>query len=263
LANRMRALDSAIQLADDLQKNLNVVWKRTKLFNCKFEKLFKNNWNIKIFESGSILKDNSTIERILVPYYKFLMRFSYEKYLYNTDINSLKEGDYNFAELSKYSKIYIQTGTNFFKKRKPYKGFEPIDELQDKITEVSQKFNDGTIGIHIRRGDNIISRQTSTTDDFIEQMNQALNSDPTANFFLATDSIEVENQMKKRFGKCILTYNKLLSRSSEKGIQDALIDLWCLSKTKEIIGSFWSSFSITAAELGSIHVKIVKKKDMK
>ena len=35
-------------------------------------------------------------------------------------------------------------------------------------------------------------------------------------------------------------------------MQDALIDLWCLAASRKIIGSYWSSFTDTAADMGGI-----------
>jgi len=71
-------------------------------------------------------------------------------------------------------------------------------------------------------------------------------------FFLATDSPEEEQDMKKLFGDRIITFAKKLDRNNPEAIQDALVDLLCLSKTRKIIGSFYSSFSDIAADIGYI-----------
>jgi hypothetical protein len=49
-----------------------------------------------------------------------------------------------------------------------------------------------------------------------------------------------------------------LSRKSVGGIQDAAIDLWILSRTQKILGSYRSSFSETASEIRGIPLKIIK-----
>lgn len=76
---------------------------------------------------------------------------------------------------------------------------------------------------------------------------------------MATDDLETENELIEKFTYKIITYKKELSRNTKKGIIDALIDLYCLSKTKYIFGSYWSSFSDIASRIGKIEVVTIKK----
>lgn len=69
----------------------------------------------------------------------------------------------------------------------------------------------------------------------------------------------IKDDLKKRFGESIITYNAELSRASENGMKDALIELLVLSKTKKIFGSWWSSYSEMAAKIGNIDLEILKK----
>jgi hypothetical protein len=46
-------------------------------------------------------------------------------------------------------------------------------------------------------------------------------------------------------------------RSEPAGVQDALIDLYCLAKTQKILGSFHSSFSEEAALPGGINPEVI------
>lgn len=103
------------------------------------------------------------------------------------------------------------------------------------------------VGFHIRRGDNIRSIQMSPTELFIDKMDELLGQG-VKKFFLSTDSKSEEDKLKKRFEDHIITTgNKVLNRKSQQGIKDALLDLVCLSRSAEIYGSYWSSFSETAA----------------
>jgi hypothetical protein len=53
-----------------------------------------------------------------------------------------------------------------------------------------------------------------------------------------------------------LWFIKELNRNSQQGITDAVVDMFCLSKTKYIYGSYWSSFSDIASVIGDD--KIIK-----
>ena len=42
-------------------------------------------------------------------------------------------------------------------------------------------------------------------------------------------------------------------------MQAAVVDLFVLSKTRRLIGSYWSSFTDTAAELGNLPLTIARE----
>lgn len=136
--------------------------------------------------------------------------------------------------------------------------FVPATEIMDVINRLKSFFSDHVIGIHIRRTDNIMSIKNNGIEDYFQFMDQSIEANPDIKFYLATDSMEVKLHMVKRYGIRILYHDVILDRKSEQGMKDAVVDLWCLSMTKEIIGSFYSSFSEIAAELGDINLKILK-----
>jgi len=91
-------------------------------------------------------------------------------------------------------------------------------------------------------------------------MQEAIQSDKETRFFLATDSIEEENTLKDLFkGRIIVQSDKKLRRNDPLAIKDALVDMLCLSKTKKILGSYWSSFSDTAASIGKIEIMVITR----
>ena len=53
-------------------------------------------------------------------------------------------------------------------------------------------------------------------------------------------------------GKIISNETRTLKRDSVDGMHDALLDLYCLSATDKLIGSYWSSFTDIAADMGKI-----------
>ena len=90
-------------------------------------------------------------------------------------------------------------------------------------------------------------------------MEEEVEKHPNVVFYLATDDFAVKNEICRRFGGKVLTLPTPTCRKSLAGIQNAVVDLWCLAHTKRLIGSYWSSFTDTAAELGRIPVTIVRK----
>ena len=91
-------------------------------------------------------------------------------------------------------------------------------------------------------------------------MDEYLMKDQHIKFFLATDSPDVEESIKSNYGDRIITHDKTLARNTVSGMQDSLIDLYCLARTNRIIGSFYSSFSEVAAKINNIELVQVYKK---
>ena len=109
------------------------------------------------------------------------------------------------------------------------------------------------VSVHIRRTDQVTSIAYSKTENFIQLMNREIDADPNVKFFLATDDKEEEALLRKTFpGRIVSNENRTLRRDSLDGMYDALLDLYCLSSCKKIIGSYYSSFTDTAAALGNI-----------
>lgn len=74
---------------------------------------------------------------------------------------------------------------------------------------------------------------------------------------LATDDPAIEYAIKERFPDRVVVRPKVFARDKAAGVRDALVDLLLLSRCRRILGSHWSSFSETAAEIGGIDLEIV------
>ncbi|KAA6326633.1 hypothetical protein EZS27_024282, partial [termite gut metagenome] len=111
------------------------------------------------------------------------------------------------------------------------------------------------------RADNVRSISKSPTELFISRMNDEIQRHPETLFYLATDSQEEKALLKSIFGKRVITLDKEISRRTPIGIENAVVDLFLLSKTNKIIGSFHSSYTEMAAELSGIECLIVKNRE--
>ena len=89
-------------------------------------------------------------------------------------------------------------------------------------------------------------------------MKREVATDGDVRFFLATDEAEVKTELKRIFPKRIITQEHPLQRHTLEGMQGALVDLWCLASTQSVLGSYWSSFSDAAAEIGHIPLTVVR-----
>lgn len=147
---------------------------------------------------------------------------------------------------------YLSSCYRLYPLENNYSNFIPKSDLLTKINLKKKGFGN-TYGLHIRRSDHVVSKNISTTDRFLNQVQEILNVEEDANFFLSTDDEKTKDELQNKFGNKILTnpisnYN----RNHPDAIKDAVIDLYSLSFTKKIFGSHQSSFSQTAADIGNI-----------
>lgn len=269
LANRLRVLNSCIVLHQYNKANFKVVWEENLALNCCFSLLFQPIDCFKIIKSSKALDyfasyapdSTSNFKGRLKKVKRRAAGIIWGEYYNDLMVKELRFND-DFWLKHLNEKAILDTCHDFFSvsdNHNHYDKFKPVNFLQEKIDKLSSKFQGSVIGIHIRRTDNKYSIEKSTDELFLRRIDEVLLKDSTTLFYLSTDSPEVETFIKSRFGERIISYeSKLLDRNHPKGIQDALIDLYTLSKTRQIMGSWWSSFSMVAAELGRIPLNIVR-----
>jgi hypothetical protein len=110
------------------------------------------------------------------------------------------------------------------------------------------------IGVHIRRTDNKKSIEYSPSRLFWETMETY----PNDVFFLASDSEEDRQEAYRRFPGRIITAGTLVPRYAPLGTYYAMLDLYCLSRCSQILGSYYSSFTEIAAAWGGIPLRVVR-----
>jgi len=129
---------------------------------------------------------------------------------------------------------------------------QPHAELQNVINDYAEKFKGRfVVGIHVRRkgmnyiglsGDELILHDYRTCAEYVAQENNVDNL--PVYFYISTDSPEVFNVIGKTFPTDrILQSPYPHFHGREKGIQDAIVDMWLLGETDEVIQSDGSTFS--------------------
>lgn len=246
LCNRMRAINSARILAEKRREKLTVIWFVNPELGCPFEKIFQPTKQfrvINIYSKWSLKKLFYQLSSML-----------FGSFIGNEDIRSHRqEGSLDDAFVSSLrSRVYIATEEHFYPCH-DYSAFVPADEVSARIDAKKQELGDHSVGVHIRRTDNLPAIDKSSTDNFILSMKKELEADPEAMFYLATDDLSEEEKLREVFpGKIISNRERDLSRNSVAGIQDAMLDLYCLASTRKIIGSYFSSFTDIAADMRQI-----------
>lgn len=265
LCNRMRAIDSAIALSEELDNKLQIYWEKNSGLNCGFHDLFEP-----ISPSVATVKDVNKKPLLLrnlgdkmpgIIFQKF-QRLFFDRIIFLREFSALHNNRYDFNELKNYRRILIESHSRFFysSNAPAYRYFKPLPEIEVRVREVTRQFSQDTIGVHIRRTDNKKSIDHSPFELFVHVMKKEIDFKPATNFFVASDSETVKTDLMKIFGdKILLSANKEAGRSTKSGMINAVVDLYALSRTKKILGSYWSSFSHTASHISGIEEIVVKK----
>lgn len=114
--------------------------------------------------------------------------------------------------------------------------------------------NQPVVGVHIRRGDNAWANTWCPDRLFPAVVRRVLDTQPDAVLFICSDSAESEASLLQEFGSRVLTYpHRSLDRGrSWEAVQDALVEMYLLARTKVIIRTPSSTFSQCAAWLGNL-----------
>lgn len=177
----------------------------------------------------------------------------------NDEIEEILKTGWDFETVSNSKRVLLFSGSQFL--GGPFHGelFVPVDHLQERIRAVTSDFGSSTVGVHIRRQDNTWAIENSPERLFVREMNRLVVDNADTVFFLATDCGETEQRMRERFPGQILSSNPERVRSTRAGIQDAVVDMYCLARTQHILGSHWSSFGRMAGALGGVKMSIMKE----
>ncbi|RMG25663.1 MAG: hypothetical protein D6730_10530 [Bacteroidetes bacterium] len=280
LCNRIRAIDSAISLCDRYGRDLSIIWLNDSSLNCNFHDIFTLTY-----------KGKTQIEIININGYQFLprqrvirlprlgikvLKTRIEAYISNAFFANV----YASSEHLKHKLRMREIDQLFYQKIEPvlssvlknmhsplmlescyrlcdtdehsYTYLQPVSDIEEKIKAKVEAFHH-TIGLHIRRTDNQRSIQVSTDEKIVRSLEVTLQQEPDSTFFLCSDSEATKQRLIELFGDKIIT-NEVASydRNKSGAIKDAVLDLYCLSRTEKIYGSFFSSFSQVAADLGHI-----------
>lgn len=260
LGNRMRAIASGIAIAQHYNVPAKVYWNIRQGLHAEFADLFKPLQvpSVELFTNTSWLYNIEFRKEYLLRFP--ILKLCAKNILFNHDIYR-ENGRDIFQILGKKlaGDTLLVSGCTMCKINNMNQLFVPIDDIQVSIDSVVSQFSENTIGVHIRRTDNKQSIVQSPLDAFYALMDKHIEEDNNVKFYLATDDDEVKGEMVKKYPQRVITQYDKTERNTLEGMKFAVNDMFCLSKTKKIIGSVYSSYSQIASEIGGIEVVYAQK----
>lgn len=265
LANRMRAIASMMTLAERTNSELRIVWFQDWALHAPFHRLFQP-----VQGPMANLRDASRLDYLLLdrPRPKnarlplLFQKLGFSSCLYERSITPLCCQQFDFERwVVEHRCVYMASYTAFY----PYpetlvkRLFVPVEAIQQEIDKRCASFAAYMVGVHIRRTDNEASIRQSPIELFYRKLDAVLQQHPEAGIYLATDSEEVKKAMRERYGERLQTSDKQADRSSLAGISEGIVDMYALARTRQVYGSFQSSFSDMAAQIGGIPLEIIQR----
>jgi hypothetical protein len=263
LGNRMRAIASALWLKNELDGELKVIWKENYELNCPYTGLFSADPNFNLVPMAKkyrYLKSSSQtglnarwiakIRNKLAGIDFCIQEQDFPQFIRPGKMDLLQVG-------CTKTNIYIQTCQEFGDCPKDYSVFKPVAPVSDRIAHFTGKFGPHTIGVQIRRSDNFMAVRHSPFALFVGAMQSEISLHQETTFFLCTDDESVRAELIALFGDRIITGREPADRGSLQGMRNAVADMYCLSRTNKILGSYYSSFAEVAAELTGTKLQIV------
>ena len=168
LCNRMISILNAIDVCKNHDISIDIKWWKNKEIFVDFEELFLPIKDNKItiskltqFKHLPSLKRNFFLPTLLRQFF-FDRQYTSSDHPHNLTIEQI---------IGNHTNIYISTFTRFSlctPSRNIASVFRPTKEIEDNISQVTQQYNKHTIGIHMRRTDNVcptnMTPLTNTTD---------------------------------------------------------------------------------------------------
>lgn len=261
LANRIRVLASAYAISRELGQSLRIIWRQDQGLNCRFDDLFGVNDGIYVISRS---------------YLSFFKRF-FNKPITGSIIRKIFGVGFYFDDSMckdllwiNYSGLdmkYLTPDINYFftchdfAANPDYSCVKPLPHIMNKVNEFISFIGKPFIGVHIRRTDNSFSIEKSPTKLFRDKINERLSENSNSMFYLASDDEQLKHDFVAYFPRNIVIRKSTLARNSKEGIIDAYIELLILSKSNEIWGSYFSSFSDVASYLNGVkQIKIMSWK---
>lgn len=280
LGNRLRALASAMSFAKETDRELVVVWETDAHIAAKFTDLFQDELVVMTrFKPRWPFRDYDKWD-------KAWLSFEFFNYMEMEGDGAVKgqlivdQPDKHIYFKSAYVMEADEGLTSWDRDNAMLRSLEPVQAVVDMIKQHENEGLEEMIGVHIRDrtlerdiknvnfgteyGDAASKemeywRRKSSYKTFIAEMHHQLGKDPTVKFYLATDTVEVMDKLEAEFpGKIVYTRRNCDGRDGYC-VRFALVDVICLSRTKELIGSNWSSFTEAASRFGGKKARLAGK----
>lgn len=265
LSNRILALATAYQLASENHQRIIVLWDIDNTVGTDIRNLFALPEDIKIIKTTKQSKAEAPLLWCKSKLVRWYFRRKSSAFFDCDDIEKHIHGetilDYKQFLVGKNC-IYIKAFCELtpIRNKNIFSIFKASKEVLNRGRDVFERIGSKTCGFHIRRTDHREAIKNSPVSLFIKEAEDLLRASEENEIFLATDDIELEKYMKKKFGTRVFSFEqKVFSRANSQGMQDGLVDLLALSKCCIIYGSYGSTFSRMASYIGNNELIILKR----
>jgi hypothetical protein len=262
LANRLHAIAGAKHIAGQTGRQLKVWWPVNHHLGAPFKRLFENQFDF-------VLKDE--IDALLTTENRVkVYNCGHDLEHTNVDEHYNVMGD-DEDEIVVIKSWYIPKFKHVrHKSLMPYvvrflRELEPVDEIKALVARNTWPAQHPVVGLHIRYSD-FKPGDTTAWDDqitaryarsnvaaFVKCVHR-IRSVPELSdtqFFVASPNPEIEKLFHHNYGAVYLPKTSL-GRSSVLSMREAVADLLLLSRTRFILGSDYSQYSMMASELGCV-----------
>lgn len=254
LGNRLRVLNSALFLGDEIGANVLLGWIVKAELNAEFNDLYKSATlpfgrigRLKMFIFAKFLK-HIFIQKY-TGFYKFFLSFIYDLVIFDHEIKTWSEQRL-LAEINGSGKVLIATLYQFWK-FDDYNNFVLTDSLKNQVENKLMGF-ENMVGVHVRRTDHTDIIRSTSLNSYYDKMDQLLRASSTVKFFICSDDLEVKKDMKERYGENVIFNDIELTRTSSTGMEGAILDIYLLAQTTKIIANSKSSFAVMASKIGQL-----------
>lgn len=263
LGNKLLGLSSAFSVAQELNRELVVMWKREVGCNVRAEELFDLPMQvIEISENGY---SKEPIAHLRGNQLKKKWRGKASRFLECGDVEDIKKKE-GFAGILKVIEkepvIYLKSfGPICELDAASFSFLKPSANIEKKGSPLFSQLDANTVGVHVRRTDHTEAIANSPLSLFIRRMQNEVELNPKTGFFVATDDETVKAELREGLPGIKLIFNEsgIIDRNSKEGLEDAFIEMLSLSRCRKILGSFNSTFSLIPSYIGNIPLEVVKK----
>lgn len=260
LANRMMAVASAYMLQEEVDIELQILWFQDWGLHAPFHSIFAFPSSLSIKDatwSDLLLYDRARSRNLWIPVLP--QKLLFERRIKDIEVDKLKRKDFDFYDWAKGHRCYMSCYSVFGNvPDEIYRQlFHPVAEVMQAVDENRSMFSQHTVGVHIRRTDHTWSITNSPDELFIKKVEEEIEAHADTKVYLATDSNQVKDTFRLRFGNRIMTPMEEANRDSISGIRGGLVDMYTLAATNIIYGSAGSTFSLMAAKLGGTGLEIL------
>jgi hypothetical protein len=241
LCNRIKCLASSMRLAHKLARTVALSWTPNSDCCCLFSDLFENEvLELRDYELNAVLNRPHMFE-------------SDQWYVVDTWLLLMLPNDLpeNFSKAYRsttgktidheYDRIPVGIRHDYLRY---FAALVPTKFIKKEVEGFAKEFDNNTISVSIRSWPDDKNKAAALFS--LENLYRVLDREEESSFFVGCDSEEVLRHITRRYGRRVISYPhsvKVGDRLSQRGMQEALIDLLLLSKNNRLKVSAYSTFS--------------------